>query len=41
MGLEPERIEMYFMTSAEADKFVAAAQEMHQRAKELGPPFPR
>jgi len=39
MGLEPERVEMYFMSSADADKFVKAAKEMHKRAEELGPPF--
>ncbi len=37
LGIEPERVEMYFMSSAEADKFVAAVKEMHERAKELGP----
>ncbi len=38
LGYEPERVDMFFMSSAEADKFVEAAKEMHERAEELGPP---
>ncbi len=37
MGIEPERVEMYNMSSAEGAKFAAAATEFTQRIKELGP----
>ena len=37
LGIGGERIEMYFMTAAEADKFAAAVNEMTERVKKLGP----
>jgi F420-non-reducing hydrogenase iron-sulfur subunit len=37
VGIEPERVEMFFMASSEPDKFVATAEEMAKRVKELGP----
>ncbi|CAB3288552.1 F420-non-reducing hydrogenase vhu iron-sulfur subunit D [Methanocaldococcus lauensis] len=37
LGIGGERIEMFFMSAAEADKFVAAANEMTERVKKLGP----
>ena len=37
VGLEPERIEMYNMSSAEGAKFAAAATEFTERIRQLGP----
>jgi len=37
VGVEPERVEMFFMASSEPQKFVAAAEEMARRVEELGP----
>ena len=37
MGIEPERVEMYNMSSAEGAKFAAAATEFTERIKGLGP----
>ncbi len=37
VGIEPERVEMFFMASSEPHKFVAAAEEMASRAERLGP----
>lgn len=37
VGVEPERVEMFFMASSEPHKFVAAAEEMARRVEELGP----
>jgi F420-non-reducing hydrogenase iron-sulfur subunit len=37
MGLEPERVEMYNMSSAMGAKFAEVATEFTQRIKELGP----
>jgi coenzyme F420-reducing hydrogenase delta subunit len=37
VGLEPERLEMYFLSSAEGVRFAKIASEMTQRARELGP----
>ncbi len=36
-GLGGDRIEMFFMSAADADKFVKAANEMVERVKKLGP----
>jgi coenzyme F420-reducing hydrogenase delta subunit len=36
-GLEPERLEMYFLSSAEGTKFAEIATEMTERARALGP----
>jgi len=37
IGLEPERVEMFNMSAAMANQFVAAATEMTQRVSALGP----
>ena len=37
LGIGGERIEMYFMSGADAGKFVEAVNEMTERAKKLGP----
>lgn len=36
-GLEPERFRLVWCSSAEAEKFVAAANDMTTAIKELGP----
>ncbi len=37
IGVEPERLEMFNMSSSMATAFVEAVNEMTRRAKELGP----
>ncbi len=37
VGVEPERVEMFFMAASEPHKFVEAAKEMVRRVEELGP----
>lgn len=37
LGLEPERLEMFNLSSAEGPRFAAIAQEMAERAYKLGP----
>ena len=37
IGLEPERLEMYFLSSAEGVRFAEIATEMTDRARRLGP----
>jgi coenzyme F420-reducing hydrogenase delta subunit len=37
VGLEPERLEMYFLSSAEGARFAEIAAEMTERARRLGP----
>jgi F420-non-reducing hydrogenase iron-sulfur subunit len=37
VGLEPERLEMFFLSSAEGARFAAIATEMTERARRLGP----
>ena len=37
VGLEPERLEMYFLSSAEGVRFAEIAAEMTERARQLGP----
>ncbi len=37
VGLEPERLEMYFLSSAEGIRFAEIAMEMTERARALGP----
>jgi coenzyme F420-reducing hydrogenase delta subunit len=37
MGLEPERLEMFNLSSSEGPKFAAIAKEMTERAYKLGP----
>ncbi len=37
VGLEPERLELFFMSAAMGERFVEVAEEMVKRAKELGP----
>ena len=37
MGLEPERLEMFNLSSSEGPKFAALAKEMVERALRLGP----
>jgi coenzyme F420-reducing hydrogenase delta subunit len=37
MGLEPERLEMFNLSSSEGPRFAAIAQEMAERAYKLGP----
>jgi F420-non-reducing hydrogenase iron-sulfur subunit len=37
MGLEPERIEMFNLSSSEGPRFAAIAREMVERAYTLGP----
>jgi len=36
-GLGKDRLEMYFMSAGEPDKFVKAAEEFNERIKKLGP----
>jgi F420-non-reducing hydrogenase iron-sulfur subunit len=36
-GLEPERLEMFFLSSAEGVRFAELATEMTERARQLGP----
>jgi coenzyme F420-reducing hydrogenase delta subunit len=38
VGIGGERLQMYNMSAGEAAKFVAAAKEMTERLKKLGPP---
>lgn len=37
MGIEPERLEMFNLSSSEGPKFAAIAKEMTERAYQLGP----
>jgi F420-non-reducing hydrogenase iron-sulfur subunit len=37
VGLEPERLEMFFLSSAEGARFAEIAGEMTDRARRLGP----
>jgi F420-non-reducing hydrogenase iron-sulfur subunit len=37
LGLEPERLEMYNLSSSEGPRFAAIAQEVTERAFRLGP----
>jgi len=37
LGIEPERIEMYNMSSAEGPRFAQVANEFTERIRELGP----
>ena len=37
VGLEPERLEMFFLSSAEGVRFAEIATEMTERAHRLGP----
>ena len=37
LGIGGDRIEMFFMTAAEADKFVSAVNEMTEKLQKLGP----
>ena len=37
IGIEPERLEMYFLSSAEGVRFAEIANEMTERARDLGP----
>ena len=37
VGIEPERVEMFNMGASDAPLFVAACNEMTERAKRLGP----
>ena len=37
IGLEPERVEMFHMGAPDAVLFAAAANEMTERARRLGP----
>jgi coenzyme F420-reducing hydrogenase delta subunit len=37
VGLEPERLEMFFLSSAEGIRFAEIATEMTERARALGP----
>ena len=37
MGLEPERLEMFNVVSAEGPRFAAICKEMSERAHKLGP----
>jgi F420-non-reducing hydrogenase iron-sulfur subunit len=37
VGLQPERLEMYFLSSAEGIRFAEIATEMTERARQLGP----
>lgn len=36
-GLEPERLEMFFLSSAEGVRFAEIAAQMTERARQLGP----
>jgi coenzyme F420-reducing hydrogenase delta subunit len=37
MGFEPERVEMFNLSSSDGPKFAAIATEMAERAYKLGP----
>jgi len=37
VGIEPERVEMFWVSSAEGPQFAQVAQEMTKRAMKLGP----
>jgi F420-non-reducing hydrogenase iron-sulfur subunit len=37
VGLAPERLEIYFLSSAEGVRFAQIATEMTERARQLGP----
>ena len=37
LGIGGDRIDMFFMSAAEADKFVSAVNEMTARIEKLGP----
>ena len=37
MGLEPERLEMFHVSSGEGPKFAGVCKEMYERALKLGP----
>jgi coenzyme F420-reducing hydrogenase delta subunit len=37
IGIEPERLEMFFLSSAEGGRFAEIVREMFDRLKELGP----
>lgn len=37
IGIEPERLEMFNMSSSMATAFAQAVEEMTRRARELGP----
>ena len=37
INMEPERVQMYFMSAAEGSKFANVAKEMTEAIKELGP----
>ena len=37
MGIEPERLEMFNLSSSEGPRFAAICQEMSERAHRLGP----
>jgi len=37
VGLEPQRLEMFFLSSAEGIRFAEIATEMTERARQLGP----
>jgi coenzyme F420-reducing hydrogenase delta subunit len=37
VGLEPERLDMFFLSSAEGVRFAEIATEMTERARRLGP----
>jgi F420-non-reducing hydrogenase iron-sulfur subunit len=37
VGLEPERLEMFFLSAAEGVRFAEIATEMTERARALGP----
>jgi F420-non-reducing hydrogenase iron-sulfur subunit len=37
VGLEPERLEIFFLSSAEGVRFAEIATEMTERARQLGP----
>ncbi len=42
LGIEPERVEMFNMSSAEGPRFAQVAREFTERIKELGPsPVPK
>jgi coenzyme F420-reducing hydrogenase delta subunit len=37
VGLEPDRLEIYFLSAAEGARFAEIATEMTERARRLGP----
>jgi F420-non-reducing hydrogenase iron-sulfur subunit len=37
VGLKPERLEMFFLSSAEGLRFAEIATEMTEKARQLGP----